>query len=293
MQLLVDAAVDRLPNGRACAPKPETAAVLQGGDHQQQHHQAGQHEQQQCSPAAAMQDSVCSAASSHSQLVLSDLQDIPMRPAAADADSHSVPASGEVLVLGVDSSAGVVRAAAVAGVTATSAAGVAARDEAGPHFANAGAAAAPAPAPVLQLLSCSSLNSNAPACRSNSSLFQLNLSNCSFLRLGSGSTQNSSFSSDDGSVPQSRQGSFTGQHPGPALLLSPVSTVGVVGVAPASRPTPLPMLHESCSWGNNLNMADCVAAAQQQQQGGHARRQTPGTLAPKHKQQEQLYYLLD
>lgn len=232
--------------------------------------------------------------------VLSSLQGLSVKQ--SEDDSQSVPASGDVLVLGgsctsspADATPVAANATQAAVPPAEGEAAAAAGDGAGRGDVHAGddTHAAPAAQPVLQLLSCSSLNSNPPAGRSNSSLFHLNLSNCSFLRLGSLTGTHSFSSNNDSFTNQSRPGSFTGQHTGVAATGGALQSPGPA-VGPASRPSPLPMLHESCSWGKNLDAAD--RRAQQQHAASVRRQQGAPPADSQHQQllrQQQLIYLLD
>lgn len=235
--------------------------------------------------------------------VLSSLQGLSVKQ--SEDDSQSVPASGDVLVLGGSCSTSSRPDATPAAADATQAAVPPAEGEAAAAAAGDGAGrgdvhaggdthAAPAAQPVLQLLSCSSLNSNHPAGRSNSSLFHLNLSNCSLLRLGSFTGTHSFSSNNDSFTTTSRPGSFTGQHTGAAATAGALTQSPGPAVGPASRRSPLPMLHESCSWGKNLDAADRPAG---QQHAASVRRQQGAPPADSQHQQmlrqQQLIYLLD
>jgi hypothetical protein len=271
----------------------QLVAAVQASQHSQQEDKPDMHAELSLQPPQQQQQQQQSA-------VLSGLQGLSVKQ--SEDDSQSVPASGDVLVLGVSctsSRADATPAAADATQGAVPPAEGEAADAAGDGAGRGGGHAATAAQPVLQLLSCSSLNSNPPAGRSNSSLFHLNLSNCSFMRLGSftgthsfAGTHTSSFSSND-SFSQSRPGSFTGQHTSTAAAGGALQSPGPAA-GPASRPSPLPMLHESCSWGKNLDAADRRAG---QQQAAPVRRQQAASPADSQHQQllrqQQLIYLLD
>jgi hypothetical protein len=285
----------------ALQDKPRASALPDEELPQQRQHQGqlmqqhqGQDQLQQCSQGTAVL--------AHAPHVLSSLQGLSVRPTPSEGHSHSVPASGDVLVLGLACNSGEAgEAPAPAAATPTKAAAAAGGPAPGSaQRAGAEQHAPTAAQPVLQLLSCSSLNSNPPAGRSNSSLFHVSFSNCSFLRLGSftgthsfASTHTISFSSQDASFTQGRPGSFSGQQAGAAA--------GDPALPSPGRPSPLPMLHESCSWGKNLDSADRQAArsaaAGEQRHGAHGRRQHPaaeeGQQQMPHKQPQQLIYLLD
>lgn len=250
----------------------------------------------------------------HAPHVLGGLQCLSAKSGAlSDADSHGMLASGDVLVLGVSApNSGAVRAATIAACAEPAAgAEAAASQEPGqaadePHMMPAGGGL-PAQ-PVLQLLSCSSLASITHAGRSNSSLGLANLSNCSFMRLGSFSTAHGSFSgSDASSFTSQRQGSFTGMTgaaagtwpPGSGLAIGGSNTAAPPVGRPSPRPAPLPMLHESCSWGNKLNEADGQAGREQQLPQEQTQRQhdvsssAQRQLPKPHEPHQQLIYLLD
>lgn len=253
----------------------------------------------------------------HAPHVLGGLPGLSAKSGALSyADSHGMLASGDVLVLGVSApNSGAVHAATIAACAEPAAgAEAAASPEPGqaarePHMMPAGVG--PQAQPVLQLLSCSSLASINPAGCSNSSLGLANLSNCSFMRLGSFSTAHGSFSgSDAGSFTSQRQGSFTGMTGGAAGACTgwPPGSGPAIGGShagappagrPSPRPAPLPMLHESCSWGNKLNEADGQAGREQQlpqeqTQGQHGVSSSGQRQLPKpHEPDQQLIYLLD
>jgi cell division septum initiation protein DivIVA len=122
--------------------------------------------------------------------------------------------------------------------------------------------------------------------------------------------QNSSFSSSqDSSAAQSRAASFCGQQQHTsnghaAAAAAAASTAvgwsvhspagGVMPLGPTSRPSPLPMLHESRSWGQNLDAADRVMDVQRRH-SMHARPDANSQAQQQqaHKQHAQLIYLLD